>query len=114
MKGLISVESNWTPNAVGAAGEIGLGQLSYHEWSRFTSTPFRVEDNLHATAHVLGELYGKYGSWELTLAAYNGGEGALARYGGPPPYVRGYLSMVRAAGLAGRWRDECSAGWPTP
>jgi soluble lytic murein transglycosylase-like protein len=113
-KGLISVESSWQIDAVGAAGEIGLGQLSRHEWESYNVNPWDPHENLSTTAKIIGKYYRRYGSWDTALAAYNAGEGAVARYGGPPPYVRGYLAMVRERGLAGRWGSECSAGWPTP
>jgi soluble lytic murein transglycosylase-like protein len=62
--------------------------------------PFDPESNLEAGLRHLRRLLGRY-EVRRALAAYNAGEGAVARYGGVPPYretqqyVRRVLTLLR-------------------
>ena len=62
-----------------------------------SSDPFDPLQNLDGGTRHLGALVARYGG-DLTkaLAAYNAGEGAVARHGGVPPYreTRDYVRHV--------------------
>lgn len=96
---VIQVESNYDPYAVSPKGALGLMQLIPATARRFGVTDaFNPADNIQGGArylHYLLELY--KGNYPLALAAYNAGEGAVARYGGVPPYAETQDYLVRVA-----------------
>jgi soluble lytic murein transglycosylase-like protein len=96
---VIQVESNYQPMAVSSKGAQGLMQLIPETARRFgVSDVFDPVENIEGGARYLKYLLQLYkGDDTLALAAYNAGEGAVARYGGVPPYpeTRNYVKQVR-------------------
>jgi soluble lytic murein transglycosylase-like protein len=95
---VIQVESNYNPYAVSRKGARGLMQLIPETAKRFgVSDAFDPADNIQGGAKYLRYLLDLYsGNYTLALAAYNAGEGAVARYGDVPPYpeTRNYVQLV--------------------
>jgi soluble lytic murein transglycosylase-like protein len=96
---VISVESRYRPNAVSKRGAVGLMQLMPSISRRFGVADARDPmQNLHGGAKYLRYLLNKYSNDRgLTLAAYNAGEGAVAKYGNQiPPYreTKSYVPQV--------------------
>jgi len=98
---LISAESGWNPNAVSPKGAQGLTQLMPSTAQALgVLNPFDPIQNLRGGAKYLRQMLDEFGSYELALAAYNAGPGAVKRYGGIPPfpetqnYIRKILSEV--------------------
>lgn len=98
MDALVRVESAYDPAAVSHKGAMGLMQLMPG-----TAARLRVDDPLDPTENVRGgveefrRLLQRYaGDLVLALAAYNAGEGAVARYRGVPPYpeTRSYVRRI--------------------
>jgi TPR repeat protein len=96
---IIAVESSFDPTAVSQAGAEGLMQLM-----PATAARFGVDDSFDPVANVQGGV--RYLAWlfqhfgddlDRVLAAYNAGEGAVARYGGIPPFAetQAYVRKVR-------------------
>ena len=96
---VIRVESNYNPNAVSPKGALGLMQLIPATARRFgVDNVFNPLENLEGGARYLRYLLDLYGgNYPLALAAYNAGEGAVAKYGGVPPYpeTQNYLQLVQ-------------------
>lgn len=95
---VVGVESAFEPTAVSPKGAQGLMQLMPS-----TAAALGVEDafdpaeNLDGGVRHLGFLLALYGGDVVrALAAYNAGEGAVARHGGVPPYreTRAYVKRV--------------------
>ncbi len=109
---VIKVESNYNPRAVSPKGAEGMMQLIPATARRFgVADSFNPMENIQGGAKYLKYLLNLYDNdYALALAAYNAGEGAVARYGGVPPYqeTQNYLHLVadqlkklnKAAGVA--------------
>jgi len=107
LKGLVQQESGFDPNARSGAGAVGLTQLMPSTASALGVTdPTDPAQSLQGGARYLREQLDRFGGDErLALAAYNAGPGAVAKYGGVPPYAetQGYVNKVlaNAAGYRG-------------
>lgn len=99
IRAIMHAESWFDVEAVSRDGAEGLMQLMPATQSRFgVADPFDPLDNIAAGVAYLAELLDKFGNdWELAVAAYNAGEGAVQRHGGIPPFAetREYVRRVR-------------------
>jgi soluble lytic murein transglycosylase-like protein len=106
LKGLVSQESGFDPNARSGAGALGLTQLMPGTASSLGVTnPLDPAQSLQGGAKYLRQQLDRFGGDErLALAAYNAGPGAVARYGGVPPYseTQNYVNSVMAKAAAYR------------
>ena len=98
---VVFTESNYVPDAVSSKGAMGLMQLTSDVVKDYgVANPFDPEANLMAGLQYLRGLVVRLGV-QNGLAAYNAGEGVVARYGGVPPYretqdyVRQILALIR-------------------
>lgn len=84
---VIQVESNYNPYAVSPKGAEGLMQLIPSTARRFgAENSFDAQENIEAGVKYLKHLQDLFGDDRKALAAYNAGEGAVARYDAIPPY----------------------------
>ena len=99
VRAIVRVESNFDPYAVSPAGARGLMQLIPSTAMRFgVRNPFDPRANLDGGIRYLKYLLGMYGGdLQLTLAAYNAGEDAVARSRGVPP-IRETQNYIRKVG----------------
>jgi soluble lytic murein transglycosylase-like protein len=96
---VVKTESNYEPLAVSRRGAMGLMQLMPVIVRTYDlADPFDPETNLKTGMSHLRRLLRRF-DLHRALAAYNAGEGAVARYGGIPPYTetRQYVERILAS-----------------
>ncbi len=113
---VITAESNFNRTAVSPAGALGLGQLMPFNLNAYgVGDPFDVSQNLYGSALYLRQYLDKYRNrdpqmqFQLTLACYNAGPGAVNKYGGVPPYDETLNYIRRVAGYYLRLCNETAA-----
>jgi soluble lytic murein transglycosylase-like protein len=96
---VIKVESNYNPLAVSSKGAQGLMQLMPATARRFgVANAFDPVDNIQGGTRYLKYLLDLYkGDYNLALAAYNAGEGAVEKYGAVPPYPETISYLVEVS-----------------
>lgn len=96
VRALIQVESNYKAAARSRKGAMGLMQLMPATARTYNvRNPFDPKANIEAGVKHLRSLIDRFGI-ELALAAYNAGEGAVAKFNDVPPYreTRKYVSRI--------------------
>jgi len=95
---VVYTESRFNHASTSWAGATGLGQLMPQTARAAGVDPTDPWGNLLGAAATLRAYYREFRDWNLALAAYNAGDGAVRRYGGIPPFAetRWYVSAVWA------------------
>jgi len=107
VRAVIRCESDYDPRAVSVSGARGLMQLMPD-----TASLMQVRDiedpreNIFGGVRLLRVLANEFnGDLELTVAAYNAGDGAVIRYGGIPPYSQTRDYVVNVTKFYRRYRS---------
>ena len=98
--GVIKVESDFDPLARSSVGACGLMQMTPKTFSWLTSsehlgenlTPdelFDAEVSIRYGTYYLKYLFTRFHNWDTVLAAYNGGEGNVAKWLADDEYSNG-------------------------
>jgi soluble lytic murein transglycosylase-like protein len=99
IRGVIRMESGFDPSAVSRVGAMGLMQLMPEVAAELGVTnPFDPRQNIMAGSRLLRDLLDRHkGNLALTLASYNAGPGAVAKYRNrvpPYPETRKYVKQI--------------------
>ena len=97
VESVAQVESGFRPDAISPKGALGVMQLMPETARTLGADPHDTAQNIDAGTRLLRDLLIKYdGDVVKALAAYNAGEGAVAKYQGMPPYneTRLYVNKV--------------------
>lgn len=95
---LLFQESGFNPNARSPVGALGIGQFMPATAKGYGINPLDPMQAIPASAKYLGRNFKTYGgNVDKTLASYNAGAGAVARYGGVPPFkeTQNYVKRIK-------------------
>ncbi len=108
VRAVIHAESAFNKNALSRKGAQGLMQLMPDTADMYgVMDAFDPSQNIQAGTAHLAMLLKKYGGdVSLASAAYNAGEGAVARYGGIPPFAETRVYVERVATLLRRYQSS--------
>lgn len=102
IRAVMRAESDFNPGSGSGAGAVGLMQVMPQyakEQSGYTAQQVRTDNRANVfagVAELAGDLKRYKGNIPLSLAAYNAGPGAVAKYGGIPPYgeTQAYVKKI--------------------
>jgi soluble lytic murein transglycosylase-like protein len=108
VRAVIRVESDFDPRAVSPKNARGLMQMIPATAERMLVTDaFDPRENIFGGTRYLRVLANLFnGDLELTVAAYNAGEGAVMRHGGIPPYAETRDYVTRVLSLYRQYRSR--------
>ena len=95
----INQESGFNPTITSPAGAVGIAQI-VPKWHPGVD-PLDPFESLEYAANLMSAHYTQFKRWDLALAAYNAGAGAVQQYNGIPPFpeTQNYVKAIM----------ECSA-----
>jgi hypothetical protein len=107
LRAIAHAESDYMADAVSTKGAKGVMQLMPETIGDYAVTDaFSAQQSILAGAKYLKALEAKYGGDRvLAAAAYNAGPGAVAQYGGVPPYAETRLYVAKVKTLYERYRQ---------
>ncbi len=120
VRAIIKVESDFDPTALSVAGAQGLMQLMPETGSHMLVTdPWDPRENIFGGCRYLRVLANMFnGDLDLTIAAYNAGEGSVIRAGGIPNIAETQDYVVKVKAFYRRYRAldpvEASVGSGEP
>lgn len=93
---LITQESGWNPNAKSYVGATGLAQLMPTTAKALSVDATDPVENIIGGMRYLKQMYDRFQSWKLAVAAYNSGATPVVRYRGVPPYkeTQHYVKVI--------------------
>jgi hypothetical protein len=99
LRAIAHAESDYAADAVSVKGAKGVMQLMPDTIGDYgVKDPFSAKQSILAGAKLLKALEAQYGGDRvLAAAAYNAGPGAVAQYGGVPPYVETQEYVAKVA-----------------
>ncbi|HEY9112622.1 MAG TPA: lytic transglycosylase domain-containing protein, partial [Rhodanobacteraceae bacterium] len=111
LRAVIHAESGFNARALSYKGAQGLMQLMPGTASELgVGDAFDPAENISGGARYLAMLLRDYrGDVKLAAAAYNAGAGAVAKYGGVPPYAETQVYVKRVALLYQRYQKALAA-----
>jgi hypothetical protein len=107
LRAIAHAESYFAADAVSSKGAKGVMQLMPDVIGDYgVKDAFSPKQSIVAGAKYLKALEAEYGGDRLlAAAAYNAGPGAVAQYGGVPPYVETQEYVAKVGALYARYRE---------
>jgi soluble lytic murein transglycosylase-like protein len=107
VRAIIRCESDYDPRAISVSGARGLMQLMPDTAERMQVRDIDdPRENIYGGVRLLRILANEFnGDLDLTVAAYNAGDGAVMRFGGIPPYTQTRDYVVNVTKFYRRYRS---------
>ena len=92
---IAKTESGFNQAVKSSGGHIGVFQLSYQTAKNMGYNPYNLDENIKAGITYYKNMYKRFGSIELAVAAYNAGPDAIKRNNNAVPnYTRPFVSRI--------------------
>ena len=92
---IAKTESGFNQAARGYGGHIGVFQLSHSTAKHMGLDPYNLDDNIKGGITYYKNMYNKFGSMELAVAAYNSGPEAIKRNNNTiPKHSQQFVSKI--------------------
>lgn len=92
---IAKTESGFNQAARGFGGHIGVFQLSHSTAKHMGVDPYKLDDNIKGGIIYYKNMYNRFGSMELAIAAYNSGPEAVRRNNNTiPKHSRPFVSKI--------------------
>lgn len=92
---IAKTESGFNQAARGAGGHIGVFQLSHATAKHMGLDPYSLDDNIKGGIAYYKDMYDRFGSMELAVAAYNSGPEAIKRNNNTvPKHSKNFVSRI--------------------
>ena len=92
---IAKTESGFNQSAKGYGGHIGVFQLSHSTAKHLGVNPYDLNDNIKGGIMYYKNMYDRFGSVELALAAYNSGPEAVRRNNNiVPKHSKAFVSKI--------------------
>ena len=92
---IAKTESGFNQAAKSSGGHIGVFQLSPHTAKTMGLNPYNLDDNIKGGILYYKNMYDRFGSMELAVAAYNSGPEAVKRHNNTiPKHSRPFVSKI--------------------
>ena len=82
---IAKTESGFNQSAKSVSGHIGVFQLSHSTAKHMGLDPYKLDDNIKGGITYYKNMYDRFGSMELAVAAYNSGPDAVKRHNNTIP-----------------------------
>ena len=107
LRAIAHAESNFNPNALSPKGAQGVMQLMPGTAAELkVFNPYDPTQSIDGGARMLKQLQTRYkGNLIKTIAAYNAGPGAVAKYNGVPPYKETLVYVEKVNALISNYRN---------
>lgn len=95
MLSIAKTESGFRQDIKSSCGHIGVFQLSPTTAKNMGLNPYNLEDNVKGGITYYKNMYNKFGSMELAIAAYNSGPDAITRCNNTiPRHSKHFVSRI--------------------
>jgi len=92
---IAKTESGFNQSAIGSGGYIGVYQLSKSTAKHMGINPYDLDENIKGGITYYKNMYDKFGSMELAVAAYNAGPVAVQRCNNTiPKHSQRFVSKI--------------------
>ncbi len=92
---IAKTESGFNQSAKGYGGHIGVFQLSHSTAKHLGIDPYNLDDNIKGGIMYYKNMYDRFGSMELAVAAYNSGPEAIRRnHNIIPKHSKAFVSKI--------------------
>ncbi len=94
MLSIAKMESGFRQEARGTSGNVGVFQLYPATAKSMGYNAYNLEENIKAGITYYKNMYKRFDSMEMAVAAYNCGPDAVKRAKGVPTHSRGFVNRI--------------------